>query len=90
MLIGAKLEFKQVENPSAYTEEGTQIAVTSKYKCFADGNCYYVSFSSWTNNQILIIEPDTLKNLDPDGGYDFINKNVIELVESLVSKSTYI
>jgi len=89
MLIGAKFEFKVVVDPSSHTEEGAQIAVTDDYRCCAIGNEYYVSFTSFTNDQILIIKPDS-NNHDPDGGCDFMKNNVLKFIESLISNKQYI
>ena len=90
MLIGAKLEFRVVKNVKDYVTEGALIEDNEDYRCVADAFTYYVAFKKLLPNQILIIEPDELENLDPDGGCTFMQRNVKQLIECLFTTATYL
>ena len=91
MLVGTRMEFRVVDAIDDYLSmEGTEISKTDAYTCTAVGEEFFVVFTSFTNNQILVIAPDWYKNLDPDGGTSFMCKEVVSLVEALTSEKSYI
>ena len=90
MLIGAKIEFRVVNNVHDYVTEGAVIEDNEHYRCLADGFTYYVAFKNLLPNQILVIEPDEFENLDPDGGCTFLKHNVKQFIECFFTSATYL
>ena len=91
MLINAVMEFKQIDKPWKYVEEGCIHVDNDEYTCTSDGDIFYVFFKfSNMFNQLLIIKPDWETNLDPDCGTSFMKANVISFIECLISDKKYL
>ena len=89
MLVDTKVVFKEANLKDYDFMEGCLIENNNDYKCVSCGDSFYVIFKTDTQNQLMIVTPSS-RNYDPDGGSDFMIKNVKNLIESLISEKIYV
>ncbi len=90
MLIDTQISFKTVKYPEAYFEEGVLIRENEIFKCMCESDTFYVWFKNSHLKQLMSITPDYSRNLDADGGTEWLIDEVLKLIDSLVSDRTYI
>lgn len=89
MLLDTEIKIRQITEKEKDFISGSLINENNHYKCIQDGEVFYVTFTNDYLGQIMEIRP-SITNLDPDGGHDFMQKNVRKFIDSLVSKKIYV